>query len=242
GIPVISSNYLFSANLFRTRDSMRQDLIDESQLIRAMAFDPTSGGTNAVFSHMSARGVIIDPATIYFSGESLGSIQGTMDVATNPRISKAAFNVGGGTFIDILTNSPAFTAAVDQLLAGLGIDRVTNPSGFLQFLTVAKTVIDPADPINFAGHLTANTLPNLLPPLGGNVNGTVPQTPKQVLTQIANCDDVVPNPFGLIHSSNIGTSPLPTSAAFFAPNATGTFQLFVGTGFNPAAFGTCASG
>ena len=240
GIPAVSGNYLISANFFRTRDTLRQDLIDQSQVIRAIAFAPTGAPPtgHAVFDHMVAQGVIIDPATIYYSGQSLGAIQGVADVATNPRISKAGFNVGGGTIVDVFTQSPAFVANTNALLAGLGIAPGT--SAYLQFLVVAKTILDPADPINFAGHLTANTLPNLLPPLGGNTNGSVPQAPKKVLSQIANCDQTVPNPFNLLLSSNIPTGPLPTGAAFFAPGATGTFQLFVTAPFDPATFGSCS--
>jgi hypothetical protein len=242
GIPVVSGNFLISANFFRTRDSMRQDLIDQSQLVRALAFAPAGAPPtgHVVFDHMVQRGVIIDPATVYYSGQSLGALQGVMNVATNPRISKAGFNVGGGTIVDIFTNSPAFAAQVGQLLQGLGIAPGTPQ--FLQFLVVGKTVLDPADPINYAGHLTANTLPNLLPPLGGNPNGSVPQAPKKILSQVANCDAVIPNPFSLVYSSNVPTGPLPTGAAFFAPGARGTFQLFVGADFNPAVFGTCGSG
>ncbi len=252
GIAVASSNYLISANFFRTRDTLRQDVIDESQLVRAIAFAPSSAPPtgHAVFDHMVQRGVIIDPTTIYYSGQSLGAIQGTLDVATNPRISKAGLNVGGGTIVDIFTTSPAFAPAFNQLLAGLGIDRATQPDKFLQFITVAKTVLDPADPANFAGHITANNLPNLLTPLGGNPNGTIPQAPKQVLIQVANCDQVVPNPFGLVWSSNLAFAnptaplgPLPADPAFFAQDnakaftSKGTFQLFAGKGFNPADFG-----
>ncbi|HZJ67823.1 MAG TPA: hypothetical protein VFD36_30175 [Kofleriaceae bacterium] len=217
GIPVISANYLVSANFFRTRDTFRQDLIDESQLVRALAFVPPepAGVHHVVFEHMAGKGLIIDPATIYYSGQSLGAIQGVMDVATNPRIKKAVFNVGGGTIVDIFTNSPAFAADTDRLLAGLGIVRGT--AQFLQFLVVAKTVLDPADPINFAGHLTDHTLPDLLAnPMGGTL-----QAPKKILAQMANCDAVVPNPFGFVYASNIPTGPLPPSGA------PGTFQLFV---------------
>lgn len=244
GIPVVSANYLISANFFRTRDSFRQDLIDQSQLVRALAFIPSGPPPtgHAVFDRIFARALgqtgtpmIIDPQAIYFSGQSLGAIQGAMDVATNPRISKAVLNVGGGTIVDLFTNSPAFAADVDRLLAGLGIQRGT--ARFLQFLVVTKTILDPADPINFVGHLTSDTLPNLLatPP--------VLQPAKKILTQVANCDAVVPNPFSLIKSSNVPTGPLPTGAAFFAPGARGTFQLFVGAGFNPQTtpFGTCPS-
>ena len=157
GIPVASGNYLVSSNFFRTRDVLRQDLIDQSQLIRVMGFVPAGPPPtgHAVFDHMAGQGVIIDPATTFFSGQSLGSIQGAADVATNPRISRVGYNVGGGTIVDVFTTSPAFIKTTDALLAGLGV--VPGTPEFLQFLVIAKMVLDPADPLNFAGHLTANT-------------------------------------------------------------------------------------
>jgi hypothetical protein len=91
----------------------------------------------------------------------------------------------------------------------------------LQFLVVAKTVFDFADPINFAGHLKSNTLPDLL-------HGGVPQAVKQILTQVANCDGVVPNPFGFLHASNIGTGPLPPAPNFGIDK--GTFEIFTQNG------------
>jgi hypothetical protein len=240
GIAVLSSNYLISANFFRTRDSLRQDVIDQSQLVRAIAFIPSGAPPtgHVVFDHMVQKGVIIDPGTIYFTGQSLGSIQGTLDVATNPRISKAGLNVGGGTIVDIFSNSPAFAAQFNALLRGLNITKGTPQ--YLQFLTVAKTILDPADPVNFAGHLTASTLPDLL----ANPNRQVPQAAKKVLIQVANCDQVVPNPFGLVWSSTLAfanlaspVGPLPNTPAFFAPGSTGTFQLFAGHDFKAADFG-----
>jgi hypothetical protein len=240
GIPEVSANYVTSTNFFRTRDTFRQDLIDESQLIRALAFVPTGPPPTAhsVFNFMATRGVVINPGAIYYTGQSLGSVQGAMNVAANSRISKAAFNVGGGTIVDIFSNSPAFAAGTQAILDQLGIQRGTPQ--FLQFLVVTKTVLDPADPINFAGHLTDHTLPDLL--------ATTPklQDPKKILSQIANCDGIVPNPFNLIGASNIYAGntpavPLPSGPAFFAPNLTGAFQLFVGAGFHPVntPFGTC---
>jgi len=167
-----------------------------------------------------------------------------VNVATNPRISKAVLNVGGGTIIDIFTNSPAFTDRTDALLAQLGIQRGTP--AFLQFLVVAKTVLDPADPVNFVNHLTVqkNMLPNLL-----SKTGPALQDPKKILSQMANCDGVVPNAFGLIYSSNLYRDdpapgvPLPAVAAFFTTvGLRGPFQLFVGAGFGTSAdttFGKC---
>jgi hypothetical protein len=223
GIPVFSSNYVISANFFRTRDTFRQDIIDQSQLILTMAFAPSGlpPTGHSVFDHMIGRGVVIDPQLVYYSGQSMGAIQGAMDVAANPRISKAVLNVGGGTLVDIFTTSPAFVSGVNALLAGMGISPGT--SQYLQFLAVAKLILDPADPVNFAGHLTANTLPNLLPPLGGATDGSVAQAPKKVLTQVALCDQTVPNTWSYVLASNAGTAPLPVAPTFGAP---GTFQLF----------------
>jgi hypothetical protein len=223
GIPFVSGNFLVSANFFRTRDTLRQDIVDQSQLVRALAFVPTGAppSGNNVFDRMALAGVIIDPTRIFFSAQSLGSMQGAVDVAANPRISRAAFNVGGGTAVDIFATSPAFAATTNQLLAGLGIFPGT--SAYLQFLVVAKTILDPADPLNFVSHLQSNTLPNLL----ANPNGSVAQDPKPILTQIAFCDQVIPNPFNLLFASTGGTGPLPNPATpgngFGGP---GTFQLF----------------
>jgi len=220
GIPAVSSNYLVSANFFRTRDTFRQDMIDQSQLVRAVAFAPTGApptGHN-LFDHMIATGVIIDPTKIYFVGQSLGSIQGAPDVAVNPRSSEAVLNVGGGTVVDIFTTSPSFVTTTNTLLASLGIQPGAN-SAYLQFLVVAKTILDPADPVNFAGHLQSNTLPNLL----ANPNGSVAQTAKKILTQAAFCDQVVPNPWNFILDSTAGTGPFPGGTGFGGP---GTFQLF----------------
>jgi len=231
GIPVVSSSYLVSANFFRTRDTLRQDIIDQSQLVRAIAFVPSGPPptTNPIFDYLFGKGVIIDPGQVYFAGQSLGAIQGTVDVATNPRISKAVLNVGGGTVVDIFTTSPTFSANTNALLASLGITPGAN-SGYLQFLVVAKTILDPADPVNFAGHLTtaANMLPNLL----ANPNGSVLQTPKSVLSQAAFCDQVVPNPWNFILAANVGNTPLPPDGS------PGTFELFF-TGSTPPAATDC---
>jgi hypothetical protein len=140
-------------------------------------------------------------------------------------------NVGGGTVVDIFTTSPAFSATTNTLLASLGIQPGAN-SAYLQFLVVAKTILDPADPVNFAGHLQSSTLPNLL----ANTNGTVAQSPKAVLTQAAFCDQVVPNPWNYILDFTAGTGPFVDPAN---PTQTGTFQLFFRG--SPTALASCPS-
>jgi hypothetical protein len=227
GIPTVSSNYLVTANFFRTRDTLRQDIVDQSQQVRVVTTISAPAAANPLFDHTSPQGFILDPTQVFFTGQSLGAIQGTMDVATNPRISRAVLNVGGGTIVDVFTNSPAFSATTNALLASLGIQPGAN-SAFLQFLVVAKTILDPADPVNYAGHLTANTLPNLLAPT------PTLQAPKAVLTQAAFCDQTVPNPFNFILDSTVAPFAFPPSGA------DGNFQLFF-RGTPGPAFGSCPS-
>ncbi|HUL78797.1 MAG TPA: hypothetical protein VL691_16150, partial [Vicinamibacteria bacterium] len=241
GIPFVSGNFLVTANFFRTRDSMRHDIADESQVVRAIAFVPSGAPPtgHSVFDHMVLGGRIIDPASIAYVGQSLGALNGAMDVAANPRISTAVLDVGGGTMVDVFTNSKAFASGIDAILAQLGIARGT--SDYLQLLAVAKLVLDPADPVNFAGHLKANTLPNLLPPLGGNPDGSVPQAAKNLLVQAAFCDQVVPNPFTYLLGATGGVGPLPGFPGFGGP---GDFQLYMTGSSAPdqAAFASCTGG
>lgn len=209
-----SGNFFFSANLFRTRDSFRQDIIDQSALVRAVT---SSNGQTALRAALSSPGAFsIDSAEVYYVGQSLGAIQGTVNIAANPRFSKAVLNAGGGALPDIFDRSPAFSTQIAQLLASLGIEKGT--SAYLQFLQVAKWVLDPADPINFAQNLVTSPLPNLL----ANPDGSVAQSAKTVLGQAARCDNVVPNSTNELLYGLIGLKPVNPLGD---PDGTGTGPL-----------------
>ena len=222
GVPNASSNFLVTGNLFRTRDSLRQDIIDESQLIRVLSPNPFCTPTapptdtahtcaNAVFT--SATGAQIDPGKIWFVGQSLGAISGTVDVAANARVAKAALNVGGGTIVDVFTNS-SLSPALNAVLASIGIAPGTP--AFLQFVQVSKWILDPADPLNFAQNLGIVTLPSFIP-------NAPPVAPRPVVSQLALCDDTVPNPFNLELYTVAGLGPNGTTG-------TGTVTTFVNGG------------
>ncbi len=215
GLAAASSNFLISGNLFRSRDTFRQDVIDQSALILGLARPPQlPATTNTVTNALGAKTIVIHPGQIYWVGQSLGSILGTLNVAANSRISRAVLNVGGGTLVDVLTNSPAFTAQVSGLLASLNI-QPGSPQ-YLQFLLVAKWILDPAEPINVARNILGDaahpTLPDLL---AAKPN----QDGKKVLGQLAKCDGVVPNPFNALLYGNIGlgpSSPTQSTAELFS--------------------------
>jgi len=189
------SRYFVSANFFRIRDSFRQNLLDQSALVLALARPLPSNPLGAVLP----AGTFVDPRFAHYLGISLGSIAGTSVVATNPRITRATLDVGGGTFADIAINAPAFKAELEPLFAalipGFTWEAVTpgDPAfdagiaaEFLQLVNVAKWVLDPGDPINFASHVVTDPLPNLLA-------GGAPQVSKPTLGLISAGDTVVPN-------------------------------------------------
>jgi hypothetical protein len=195
GTSVASGNYLVSSNFFRTRDTWRQDIIDVAQLIRVLGtnpLQPPAAGTNPVFDTMAAKGVLINGGSIYLTGNSFGSFQGTMEAAVISRVKKAVFSAGGATIVDVFTRAPDFAASVGGLLASLKITPGT--AAYLQFLIVAKWIIDGADPINYAVNVKTSPLPDLL----ANSNGSVLQGPKKYLGFVAQCDTTVPNPFNLL--------------------------------------------
>jgi hypothetical protein len=195
-----SGAFFVSANLFMTRDALRQSLLDVSALILDLA--PTAAATNPFATELASKGIRIDPTKVYMSGQSLGGILSTLNTAADPRISRAVLNVPGGTLADVFSQSPSFQGPTNALLASLGITPGTPQ--FLLFINTAKWILDPGDPINFAGHLLGDaahpTLPNRLA-------SNAPQAAKNVLGQFAICDQTIPNPFNLLLFDNIGLSP-----------------------------------
>jgi hypothetical protein len=229
GQTLASAEYFISGNFFRTRDANRQDVIDQSALILALS-PMASGPPNSFQSALLAKNMFIAPpspptnvANVFWVGQSYGSIQGAANVAGNPRIASAVLNVGGGTSVDVFsTKGSSFYPRLQQLLRTLGVvfDPVTgDPTPataglYLQYLNVAKWILDPSDPINFAGNITdpARMLPNLLLKQPA-------QPVKTALGQIAQCDATVPNPTNVELYLNMGLGPLYTGGAA-TPGAT----------------------
>jgi hypothetical protein len=199
-----ASRYTITSNFFRVRDAFRQYLFDVSALTLALSRPPgTPVPAGDPLAAVLPAGVIVDPSAIYYEGISWGSINGASVLATHPRITRAALSVGGGTLVDALVTSPTYRPGFDQLLpsliAGYTPAAVTpgNPAfdaavfaKFTQLLQLAKWILDPADPVNYAQKLRTSPMPNLL----ANPNGSVAQAPKDVFAQIALGDTSVPNP------------------------------------------------
>jgi hypothetical protein len=149
----------------------------------------------------------LDPARIYYAGQSFGGIYGTMFLAIEPDVHVGVPNVPGGPAIEIIRLSPAFR---DGLFAPAAALRglINNPSGAtpgaqlienlplrdepplvntvagamaLQlFIDRSHWAAQVGDPVSFAPHVRKSPLPGV--------------AAKRVIIQFAKGDQVVPNP------------------------------------------------
>jgi len=224
GVPYVSGNYLVTLNFFRTRDSLRQDVIDQSALVKALA--PYGPSPDAFAQHLLAMeggGYAVDPTKIYWVSQSLGSIQGAVDLAANPRFSQAVFNAPGATLVDIFGNAES---GFHQTLLDLIAPIEEGSAEYLKLLQVAKWILDPADPANFAPHVLTNRLASPLDDAG------LPGLPssRSALVQLGLCDPTIPNAQNAYFASQLGL-PVPAPGA----GGTGRVQWFV----NSASGETC---
>lgn len=189
------------------RDCFRQTTVDLMQFVRAIRTGLDMDGDGVVD---------LDGSRIYYVGQSLGSIYGTILNAVEPDIRAATLNVGGGSIVDVARWSEgyhpyikAFLATKHPYLLNLGNDFDDNyalryqPAKVNQvwmgcelqnFFERMEWLQATADPLSYASHLAWSTLPG------------VPV--KKVLWQFAKGDRSVPNPTStaLIRAANMQKS------------------------------------
>ena len=175
------------------RDCLRQTIVDLMQLetlVRSgTAIEPSSG-------------LKLDPSRIYYAGDSLGGMYGTMFHAVDPNVPAAVLNVGGGSALDIARWAPDYHSLAQQVVAGytpsllnVGSDynenyalrnqppKTNNVAGAIDIQNLfgeLDWLQASGDPLSFAPHLSLTPLAN------------VPAKP--ALFQFAVGDQSVPNP------------------------------------------------
>jgi hypothetical protein len=228
---------IFSGDLAATRDNIRQTVLDIERLTKAIK--TCTGSTCGVFS--------IDPTRIYYGGISLGSIIGTMPSAMMSDIKAASLNVGGVGLLDVIENTAAVSlrcSLVNALIdagiltgdkwaggsTGLCLEDNGNawkaqPS-YATFSAIARWVLDPADPANYAGRL--RTKPHLIQEVVDD--GVVPNisTQRQAGISGASANPGVSSPFnpGAPTTESAAISTNPTQSKFITYTAD-TNHLFV---------------
>jgi hypothetical protein len=160
-------------SLLTARDNLRQSQADLSTLALNIPNMDVDGDGVPDF----------DGSNINFVGLSLGAMNGVPFLAVESTVSNAVLSVPGGGIAQLLSNSDSFGPVVRSGLAAAGVEP--DSADYEQFLLVAQTVLDSADPINWGG-LTAAT--------------------NSVLLQQVKDDGVVPNAVATAPLS--GTEPL----------------------------------
>ena len=171
------------------RDCLRQTAADLMQLVRAIRSGPDLDGDGRPD---------FDASRIYYAGMSLGAMYGALLGAAEPEIQGLALNVGGGPVVEIARLSDSFRKDVIQALAQLGLlnrpgefadempgrhepVKIVRERGAVEIqeaLARLEWLQAAGDPLSFAPHLAAATLPG------------VPA--RRVLWQLAKGDRTVP--------------------------------------------------
>jgi pimeloyl-ACP methyl ester carboxylesterase len=174
------------------RDCLRQTAVDLGQLVRTIQAGVDLNGDGKPD---------LDASKIYYVGESLGSMYGTIFSALEPAVRASVLNVGGGTVEDIVRWSESYHGLAAALLGARtpsllneGTDfndnyvfpyqgvKVNDVAGAIQIQNAFEFYEwfeAPGDPVYYAPHLADSMLPG------------VPF--KRILFQLARLDTTMPN-------------------------------------------------
>ncbi len=187
---------------FGVRDCMRQTALDQMQLVRAIqaGIDMDGDGT-----------IDFDPSKIYYVGQSLGAMYGTLFSAVEPAVPASVLNAGGGSTVDIARFGSVLNFGREFL--GMRVPSLLNKGDnfdenyVLRYLPAKVNTVPGAieiqnylermewlnasgDPLSYAPHLKSSTLPGL--PIKsilwtfGRGDRTVPNNTQTALVRAAN--------------------------------------------------------
>ncbi len=162
------------------RDQFRQAELDTAQLVKVLRSSPDLSGL--VLGNGAPP--VIDASRIAYIGQSLGSLEGAVAAAIEPRLSSWVLNVGGGGLITELgTHSPIVGLLLAEA-AGLNFAFIqgTFDEGHIA-MTLIQTVVEPGDAIIYASDLVTSPQP-----LAGQ-----PTKPRNILQTEVLYDEWVPN-------------------------------------------------
>ena len=149
------SYFINLQSLLTSRDNLRQAQADLSTLALNIPFiDLTGDGLGD-----------IDASNINFVGQSLGAMSGVPFLAVEDTVSNGVLSVPGGGIANLLAGSDSFGPQIRAGLQAAGVEPFS--ADYFQFLLIAQTVVDAADPINW-GATTVLTNSVLLQQVAGD--------------------------------------------------------------------------
>jgi hypothetical protein len=220
-----------------SRDGIQQTVADLMQVVRAV-----QGGVD-----VDANGSgDLDAARVYYFGQSLGGIYGTVFLGVEPDVRAGVPNVPGGTLTDISRLSPNFRPLLASFLA-TRVPSLINVGGIVfnenmplrnqppvintvPGAIAIQTFIDNSNWLGQAGDSVSWAPFIRKAPLEG-------QAAKGVIVQFARGDKTVPNP---TTTALIRSGDLADRTTLFRNDL--AFALGVGFGSNPHAFLTNLGG
>lgn len=148
GVPS-GAEYL-TINLPQTRINLYQSFFDMTVLLRnlrAGLFD-LDGDGNVNASGEAPVDLDDIPATVYFVGDSMGAITGSVFATYNAdQLDRVVLTAGGANWAAILDR--ATNGKIEALIDSLGVER--NSVEYFLALGLIQTIMDPADPVWQAG-------------------------------------------------------------------------------------------
>ena len=183
GVP--SGMEFFTTNLPQNRINLYQSYVDMTVLLRNLRAGLFNlDGDGAVFIPGVTDPDPDDvPNTIYFVGNSLGAITGSVFATYNiDALDRIVLNTGAANVATLFDSSPN----LDDLVSGLGVER--NSPEYFTTLGVLQLLTDPADPTNLVNPAIANK--TLVQSAFGDQ--TTSNITNQVQTTVAGHPQVVP--------------------------------------------------
>jgi Bacterial virulence factor lipase N-terminal len=219
------------------RDGVRQTAIDLMQLDRLIQSGIDVDGDGSVD---------LDTSHVFYAGQSLGGLYGTVFLATDPAVKAGVVNVAGGPVVDVARLSPQFQPLVGEFLAahvpslanlgGINFDAniplrnqppvvntVFGADAIQEYFDVISWIGQSGDALGFAPHIRKD-------PLDGELA-------KAVIVQFAKGDKGIPNPTA---TALIRAGDLADRATYFRNDI--AYSLGVGFDKNPHTFLTNLGG
>ncbi len=177
----------FTSNLPQSRINVYQSCVDLTILLRNLRsglFDLDDDGAVFIPGRTDPDPEDV-PNNVFFVGQSLGAITGSVFATFNPdALDKAVLNVGGGNLAVLFDE--ATSDLIMRLVSSLGSGK--NSNEYFTTLGILQTFVDPADPVNLVTDAISET--TIIQSAFGD--SVVPNVSNQVLATAAGHPQMVP--------------------------------------------------
>ena len=157
-------------NLIAARTNGRQSALDEVQRARLFTESPllpeSSGGIPSNASHTGEH-ILFDPSKVMFFGHSQGGLNGPLYLAIDDSALGGVLSGSGAVIIVTLLEktepSPSIADLLRSVFLGLKADEYDELDFFHPALSLAQSMVDTIDPINYARMIALEPRPGFMP-------------------------------------------------------------------------------